>query len=276
VNVPAAAEAALAEILGRDDPAIVGVVLTGSAARGMANEHSDVDVYVVLPEGAKPRRAEKSRFLDELPVMLNELEAPNVFGTEGWWNRWSFAWAQVLRDDTGGRVRAAVRRQATLDEDEQRNILTHGDRLDGWLNFAYRAAKSTRDGRPRESRFDAAESVPWLLDVIFTLSGRVRPYTSTSRGSSGRIRSPRRSGRPMRCYPSWRRCSTVTFPPSGRRTGRRAGGTRLGCRSRHHSPRRHRRQLGQRARPAALRAARTSLGPRGSNPWAQNIGSLTS
>jgi predicted nucleotidyltransferase len=176
VNVPAAAEAALAEILGRDDPVIVGVVLTGSAARGMANEHSDVDVYVVLADGAKPRRAEKSRFLDELPVVLNELEAPDVFGTEGWWNRWSFAWAQVLRDDTGGRVTAAVRRQATLDEDEQRNILTHDDRLDGWLNFAYRAAKSTRDGRPREARFDAAESVPWLLDVIFTLSGRVRPY----------------------------------------------------------------------------------------------------
>jgi predicted nucleotidyltransferase len=176
VTIPVAAEAALAEILGRDDPAIVGVVVTGSAARGMANEHSDVDVYVVLADGAKPRRAEKSRFLDELPVMLKELETPDVFGTEGWWNRWSFAWAQVLRDDTGGRVTAAVRRQATLDEDEQRDILTHGDRLDGWINFAYRAAKSTRDGRPREARFDAAESVPWLLDVIFTLSGRVRPY----------------------------------------------------------------------------------------------------
>jgi predicted nucleotidyltransferase len=176
VSLQAASEAALAEILGRDDPAIVGIVLTGSAARGMANGHSDVDVYVVLADGAKPRRAEKSRFLDELPVMLDELETPDAFGTEGWWNRWSFAWAQVLRDDTGGRVTAAVRRQATLDEHEQRNILTHGDRLDGWLNFAYRAAKSTRDGRPSEARFDAAESVPWLLDVIFTLSGRVRPY----------------------------------------------------------------------------------------------------
>lgn len=176
MNVPVAAEAALAEILGRDDPAIVGVVLTGSAARGMANEHSDVDVYVVLDDGAEPREAEKSRFLDELPVSLKELETPAVFGTEGWWHRWSFAWAQVLRDGSGGRLTAAVHRQATLDEDEQRNILTRGDRLDGWLNFAYRAAKSARDGRTREARFDAAESVPWLLDVIFTLSGRVRPY----------------------------------------------------------------------------------------------------
>lgn len=176
MNLATASEAALREVLGRDDPAIVGVVLTGSAARGMATSHSDVDVYVVLADGVDPRRAEKSRYLDELPVTLDELETPPAFGTEGWWNRWSFAWAQVLRDDTGGRVAAAVHRQATLDPDEQRHILTQGDRLDGWLNFAYRAAKSARDGRQREARLDAAESVPWLLDVIFTLSGRVRPY----------------------------------------------------------------------------------------------------
>lgn len=176
MNLPASSEAALKGILGRDDPAIVGVVLTGSAARGMATRHSDVDVYVVLADGVDPRRAEKSRYLDEIPLMLRDLENPAPFGTEGWWHRWSFAWAQVLRDDTGGRVTAAVRRQSTLDVDEQRHVLTDGDRLDGWLNFAYRAAKSARDGRQREARLDAAESVSWLLDVIFTLSGRVRPY----------------------------------------------------------------------------------------------------
>jgi predicted nucleotidyltransferase len=176
VTIPVAAEAALAEILGRNDPEIVGVVLSGSSARGMATEDSDVDVYVVLAEGSEPRRPEKSQYLDEIPVTLEQLETPAGFGTQGWWSRWSFAWSQVLRDDAGGRVTSAVRRQATLDDDEQRHILTEGDRLDGWLNFAYRSAKSTRDGRPREARLDAAESVPWLLDVIFTLSGRVRPY----------------------------------------------------------------------------------------------------
>lgn len=37
-------------------------------------------------------------------------------------------------------------------------------------------SQSDRDGRQLESRLDAAESVPWLLDVVFTLAGRVRPY----------------------------------------------------------------------------------------------------
>lgn len=43
-----AARAALDELIGRDDPTILGLVLSGSAARGMATERSDVDVYVVV------------------------------------------------------------------------------------------------------------------------------------------------------------------------------------------------------------------------------------
>ena len=60
--------------------------------------------------------------------------------------------------------------------DEAEAILVGHDRLDGWLNYAYRALKNDRDGHVFEARLDAAESVPWLLDVVFTLAGRVRPY----------------------------------------------------------------------------------------------------
>jgi len=175
--LPADSRAALDELLSRDDPDIMGLVLSGSAARGMATEHSDVDVCVVLADHARAgRTTQRSRAVDEWPVSLSELEQVPAYGTVGWWTRWSFAWAQVLRDDTGGRIATAVRRQATLDQVEQREILTTHDRLDGWVNFAYRALKSDRDGRPLQRRLDAAESVPWLLDVVFTLAGRVRPY----------------------------------------------------------------------------------------------------
>src|SRR4051794_35629648 len=76
----------------------------------------------------------------------------------------------------GGRITEAVRRQATVDDDEQCWILVEQDRLDGYLNFAYRALKNARDGRLLEARLDAAESLPWLLDVVFALAGRLRPY----------------------------------------------------------------------------------------------------
>lgn len=169
------ARRALDELLTRDDPSILGLVLSGSAARGMETEHSDVDVFVVRAESTG-HETTRSPSIDEIPDTLTELEEVSQFGSEGWWGRWAYAYAEVLRDDTGGRITSAVRRLARVDDREQHAILIDHDRLDGWLNFAYRSLKSNRDGRPFEAHLDAVESVPWLMDVMFTLAGRVRPY----------------------------------------------------------------------------------------------------
>ncbi|MBA3309309.1 MAG: nucleotidyltransferase domain-containing protein [Nocardioidaceae bacterium] len=156
---------------------LLGLVLSGSAARGMATERSDLDVYVVLADdAARERRTTRSTAVDEIPVSLSELEDVPPFGSLGWWSRWSFAWVPTLLDRTSGRIPAAVRRQATLTPEEGDAVLVDHDRLDGWINYAYRALKADRDDRPLERRLDAAESMPWLLDVVFALAGRVRPY----------------------------------------------------------------------------------------------------
>ncbi len=170
-----AARAALDDLVARDDPSILGLVLSGSAARGMATERSDVDVYVVRADSADLETS-RSPAIDEIPISLDELEEVPPYGSNGWFYRWSFAYARVLRDEAAGRITAAVRRQAVLDDREQRSMLIDHDRLDGWVNFAYRSLKSHRDGRALESRLDAAESVPWLMDSVFALAGRVRPY----------------------------------------------------------------------------------------------------
>lgn len=158
---------------------LLGLVLSGSAGRGVATERSDLDVYVVLTErGMHGRDASRSTTVDEIPVTLTDLERVPAFGTGGWWFRWSFAWAPVLLDRTEGRLQSALHRQATVTPEEAVTILVDHDRLDGWLNFAYRALKNDRDERRLEGRLDATESVPWLLDVVFTLAGRVRPYNT--------------------------------------------------------------------------------------------------
>lgn len=155
----------------------LGLVLSGSAGRGLATDHSDVDVFVVLTDAAAAgRRTTRSSEADEVPTTLAELEDVPDFGTDGWWYRWSCAWVPVLLDRTSGAVAEAVRRQATLTAPEQRAVLVTHDRLDGYVNYAFRALKNDRDGRPLERRLDAAESVPWLLDTVFALQGRVRPY----------------------------------------------------------------------------------------------------
>lgn len=156
---------------------LLGLVLSGSAARGMAAERSDLDVYVVLTDdAARERPITRSTAVDEIPVSLSGLENVPPFGSQGWWFRWSYAWAPTLLDRTDGRIPAAVRRQATLTLEEADAVLVDHDRLDGWINYAYRALKADRDDRPLERRLDAAESMPWLLDVVFALAGRVRPY----------------------------------------------------------------------------------------------------
>jgi hypothetical protein len=177
----AAQRAALLELVERNDAAhgddLLGIVLSGSAGRDHATERSDLDVVVVLTdEAAGTRRSEKSPDVDEIPEAWSELMEVAPFGTEEWWMRWSFAWAPVLLDRTGGALADAVRRQATLTPDEADAVLIDHDRLDGWVNFAYRALKNDRDGRALEVRLDVAESVPWLLDVVFAIAGRVRPY----------------------------------------------------------------------------------------------------
>lgn len=157
---------------------LLGLVLSGSAGRGIATDRSDLDVHVVLSDAAASgRETTRTAALDEIPNSLSEdIENVPPFGSEGWWFRWAFAWAPVVLDRTEGRLQAALRRQATVSPAEQQSILIDGDRLDGYLNLSYRALKSDRDGRELERRLDATESVPWLLDVVFTLAGRVRPY----------------------------------------------------------------------------------------------------
>lgn len=156
---------------------LLGIVLSGSVGRDCATERSDLDVLVVLrDEAASARTTDRSPDVDEIPERWSDLLKVAPFGTEDWWYRWSFAWAPVLLDRTGGELADAVRRQARLAPDEADELLIDHDRLEGWVNFAYRALKNDRDGRALEARLDAAESVPWLLDVVFATAGRVRPY----------------------------------------------------------------------------------------------------
>lgn len=155
-------------------PGVLGIVLSGSAGRGVATEWSDADAYVVHEDGDELPATSRTSAIDVVHLHLAELQDPPPFGSDGWWQRWSFAWAPVLLDTTGGLIARVCERQATLSDREQRELLP--DRLDGYVNLVYRALKSDREGRPAQCRLDAAEAAPWLLDVVFTLNARVRPY----------------------------------------------------------------------------------------------------
>lgn len=154
--------------LARADPAVVGVVLTGSQAReGMATVHSDHDVYVIVAEGATTALTPlRSPELDLAVVPLTRFREPET------WNRYSFVHCQLLLDR--GEIASLVAAKARLSAEEARQTVRLA--LDDYVNSAYRSMKSHRDGLPDAAHLDAAESVAPLLTTIFALHGRVRPF----------------------------------------------------------------------------------------------------
>ena len=44
------------------------------------------------------------------------------------------------------------------------------------MNMLYRSLKNARVGLELASLLDAQESIPWFLEFVFTVHGRLRPY----------------------------------------------------------------------------------------------------
>lgn len=158
------------------DPNVVGLVLTGSQARdGMANEHSDLDAYVILADPDPRWQTTRSAAVDLPVTTLAELrELPIDDNSDDWWQRYSFAHAKVLLDRSDGEVTRLVQAWGSLTPSEAHHVIAA--RLDGYVNWVYRSLKSFRDGRVFEARLDAVESLSWGLMVVFAMHGRVRPY----------------------------------------------------------------------------------------------------
>ncbi|MFB7245599.1 hypothetical protein CW362_09940 [Streptomyces populi] len=157
------------------DPDVVGLVLKGSRAHeGMATERSDHDLYVVLADGAA---TDLTRFtghrtpeLDLVVLSLGEFRAAGMPGFE----RYALARARIVLDRLDGAVAQILADKARLDVAEA--FREADERLDAYANSLYRSVKNTRDGHALAARLDAADSVRFLLESLFALDRRPRPY----------------------------------------------------------------------------------------------------
>ncbi|GIF62932.1 hypothetical protein Ais01nite_09670 [Asanoa ishikariensis] len=149
------------------DPDVVGVILSGSKARGTDGPHSDWDVHVVVREQTPRWTGSHTRELDTAVLTLAALA-----DVSDRWARYAYRGAVVLLDRGG--IAELVHAQATLSPAEVDPFVR--EELDGYINFVYRAAKSRRDGHHDLARLDELEAGPWFLWTLFALYGRVRPY----------------------------------------------------------------------------------------------------
>ena len=158
-----------------DDPAVVGLVLIGSQAHdGLVTEHSDHDLWVVLADGAasdlQSLHGHRTALLDLVVISLSQFRAAGMPG----FARYALARSRVVLDRLDGEITAIAAAKQRLGEQEAHDLAAGF--LDAYMNVLYRSVKNHRDGHLLASRLDAAESVGYLLDLLFAMDRRPRPY----------------------------------------------------------------------------------------------------
>lgn len=97
-------------------------------------------------------------------------------GSPSAWDRYSFTHARVLVDKADGRIRRLVERKGRLGEAEAVASARFG--LDAYINSCFRSLKNADRGKIAPARLDAAESLPYLLEFLFAVERRVRPFNA--------------------------------------------------------------------------------------------------
>lgn len=168
----------IADIHAKQGKNLLGVFLGGSAARGLDQDRSDLDVIFVLEESRDSEVWSHPTDMELIRITLGHIERVATFGDSQWGYRWTYAWAPILLDQSNGKLAAAIVRHTRLTHEETISILVDHQVLDAWINLIYRALKSARQHKTFEARLDGAESISTMLDTVFALGGQVRPYNS--------------------------------------------------------------------------------------------------
>lgn len=162
------------------DPNVLGLVLIGGRGKGMATEHSDYDLAIVVREGVKEQAIEEyekkynsTENIEAHVKTLEEFRNSGAWGTNQSWKRYGYAHVTAQIDKTG-EIQKLVDLKGVVPEGEVREFTSYW--IGGFINQHYRTFKNNRDGNMFAAHLDAAESIPMLLNVLFGREGRLRPY----------------------------------------------------------------------------------------------------
>ena len=164
----------------RDDPAVLGLVLTGSRGRDApwVRPDSDWDVRMVVRDdhvaAADARYATPHGSVVEVVVVERSgFETLCLPGGRAGWDRYSYVAADLVLDRDGTLARVLARK-AVLDDDEARTLAAES--LDDYVNSMYRSRRNGDRGLVTAAVLDAAASIDPLLTFRFAADRRVRPF----------------------------------------------------------------------------------------------------
>jgi hypothetical protein len=146
----------------QQDENVIGVVVHGSRGRGVhVHEGSDWDVLVVV-------REKTGRYDSEHGDELEAFEVQSLADLPQWMLP-ALTWRTPAFDKTGAVA-------AQLAEVTKVDPATAAEPLDGYVNQYYRSVKNARVGLELAALLDAQESIPYYLEFLFAVHGRIRPY----------------------------------------------------------------------------------------------------
>lgn len=163
----------------RRDPNILAFIPTGSWGKGFLNEDSDYDGQIIVRDKVLDEYGKKYEGYGypevEIDVKsLSQFRVAGLPGQDDYWDAYNYAHLEPLVDKTDGEIRRLIIEKARFPSKDLKNYVSGS--LDAYLNSLYRSLKNHRDGLTMGSRFDAAESLFFLIKALFALHGRVAPY----------------------------------------------------------------------------------------------------
>lgn len=164
----------------RDDPAVVGLVLTGSRGHGPTpGREADWDVRLVVRDEdlANRRGRYATTHGSSVEVVVYDLTTFTTLGLPGGvapWDRYSYVHVPAVIDKLDGGIATLLERKGRLEADEARKLAAEA--LDDYVNAMFRSRKNHRLGLGIEARLDATESIGPLLTFRFAVERRVRPF----------------------------------------------------------------------------------------------------
>jgi hypothetical protein len=166
------------------DPDVIGLVLTGSRAIGATGPDSDYDVVFVVTDEALAQYTKTEVTPPRGTTVIPPISTKDIWheaasslqfdGVEPWM-RPTWAEACILYDRTGETepIFAPFRRMT----EEQARVAVAGW-YDDYLNGFFRSLKCWRRGNQLGGRMEAAQTADILMNLLFALESRWRPYSS--------------------------------------------------------------------------------------------------
>jgi hypothetical protein len=162
----------------KTNPDIIGFFLGGSRGKGFQNSHSDYDIRMIVKNKVAKtyqKKYEKMKFeeIDLVLIGLSEFRKYALWNSPESWDRYDFTHVKALVAKTG-EIQKLIDGKGSIPKDKKRDFIVYN--LDAYINAVFRSVKCFRNRNETGARLEASTSIPYLLDLVFGLHSRPKPF----------------------------------------------------------------------------------------------------